>query len=176
MKRTTLLVAVGVTLLLALGGCGAMGSSSSEEDNSPSAHSPKGESATPVTATPLSRGTLGEVKAENDGIKVESVPGSADIVTVKVVIKPGGSTGWHSHPGVTLVSVASGTVAGYDNKCEKTVYKAGEGFVESHDAVHVVRNNGNENAVLYATFLVPTSTTDEGLRVDEPKPSNCNVR
>jgi hypothetical protein len=69
-------------------------------------------------------------------------------------------------------------VAGYDNKCEKTVYKAGEGFVDlaSNDAGHVVRNNGNENAVLYATFIVPTSTTDEGLRIDEPKPSNCNVR
>jgi hypothetical protein len=67
-------------------------------------------------------------------------------------------------------------VAGYDNKCEKTVYKAGEGFVESNDAVHVVRNNGNVKAVLYATLIVPTNTTDEGLRVDEPKPSNCNVR
>jgi hypothetical protein len=30
--------------------------------------------------------------------------------------------------------------------------------------------------VLYATFLVPTNTTDEGLRIDEPKPRNCNVR
>jgi hypothetical protein len=67
-------------------------------------------------------------------------------------------------------------VTEYDNKCEKTVHKAGEGFVESHDAVHVVRNKGNVNAVLYATFLVPTNTTDEGLRVDEPKPRNCNVR
>jgi hypothetical protein len=54
--------------------------------------------------------------------------------------------------------------------------RAGEGFVESNHAVHVARNNGNENAVLYATFLVPTNTTEEGLRIDEPKPRNCNVR
>ena len=159
MKRATLLVAVGVTVLLALVVGAAL------------ATPPKD-----ATVTPLTRATLGNFEANNDGIEVESEHTSADIASAKVVLKPGGSTGWHHHPGVTLVSIASGTVAGYDHHCEKTVYKAGEGFVESHDAVHVVRNNGNKNAVLYATLIVPTSTTDEGLRIDEPKPRNCNVR
>ena len=161
MKRTALLMAVGVTVLLALVVGAAL------------ATPPKD-----ATVTPLTRATLGKFEANNDGIDVESEQRSADIAIAKVVLKPGGSTGWHSHPGVTLVSVASGTVAGYDNKCEKTVYKAGEGFADlaSNGAGHVVRNKGNEKAVLYATFLVPTITTDEGLRIDEPKPSNCNVR
>ena len=159
MKRTALLVAVGVTVLLALVVGAAL------------ATPPKD-----ATTTPLTRATLGKFEAKSDGIEVESERRSADIAIAKVVIEPGGSTGWHHHPGVTLVSIASGTVAGYDHKCEKTVYKAGEGFVESNDSVHVVRNNGNENAVLYATLIVPTNTTDEGLRMDEPKPRNCNVR
>jgi quercetin dioxygenase-like cupin family protein len=176
MKRTTLLVAVGVTFLLALSGCSAMGSSSSEEANSPSANSPKGESATPFTATPLSRGTLGEVKAENDGIKVESGPSSADIVSVKVVIKPGGSTGWHHHPGVTLVSVASGTATEYHEDCHKTVLKAGDGFFEGTDEPHVVRNEGNVDAVLYPTFLIPTETSPEKLTIADPQPKNCDVK
>jgi quercetin dioxygenase-like cupin family protein len=176
MKRTTLLVAVGVTFLLALSGCSAMGSSSSEEANSPSANSPKGESATPFTATPLSRGTLGEVKAENDGIKVESGSGSADIVSVKVVIKPGGSTGWHHHPGVTLVSVASGTATEYHEDCHKTVLKAGDGFFEGTDEPHVVRNEGNVDAVLYPTFLIPTETSPEKLTIADPQPKNCDVK
>ena len=159
MKRTALLMAVGVTVLLTLVVGAAL------------ATPPKD-----ATVTPLTRAMLGNFEANSDGIEVESEPRSADIAIAKVVLKPGGSTGWHHHPGVTLVSIASGTVTEYDNKCEKSVHKAGEGFVESHDAVHVVRNNGNKNAVLYATFLVPTSTTDEGLRIDEPKPRNCNVR
>jgi quercetin dioxygenase-like cupin family protein len=171
MKRTTLLVAVGVTFLLALGGCSAMGSSSSEEDNSP-----KDESETPVTATPLSRGTLGVVKAEHDGIKVESGPGSADIVSVKVVIKPGGSTGWHHHPGVTLVSVASGTATEYRADCEKTVLKAGDGFFEGTDEPHVVRNEGNVDAVLYPTFVIPTETSSEKLTLAHPQPKHCDVK
>ena len=159
MKRTALLMAVGVSVLLALVVGAAL------------ATPPKD-----ATTTPLTRATLGKFEAKSDGIEVESERHSADIAIAKVVIEPGGSTGWHHHPGVTLVSVASGTVTEYDKKCEKTVHKAGEGFVESNDAVHVVRNKGNEKAVLYATFLVPTNTTDEGLRIDEPKPRNCNVR
>jgi quercetin dioxygenase-like cupin family protein len=171
MKRTILLVAVGVTFLLALGGCSAMGSSSSEEDNSP-----KDESETPVTATPLSRGTLGVVKAEHDGITVESGPGSADLVTVKVVIKPGGSTGWHHHPGVTLVSVASGTATQYHENCHKTVLKAGDGFFEGTGESHVVRNEGDVDAVLYVTFVIPTETSPEKLTIPDPQPKNCDVK
>jgi quercetin dioxygenase-like cupin family protein len=158
MRRAILLVAVGVTVLALVVGAAL-------------ATPPKDASVTPLT-----RATLGNFEANSDGIEVESERHSADIAIAKVVLKPGGSTGWHHHPGVTLVSVASGTVTEYDNKCEKSVHKAGEGFVESNDAVHVVRNKGKVNAVLYATFLVPTNTTEEGLRIDEPKPSNCNVR
>jgi quercetin dioxygenase-like cupin family protein len=159
MKRTALLMAVGVTVLLALVVGAALATPPKE-----------------ATVTPLTRTTLGNFEANSDGIEVETDQRSADIAIAKVVLEPGGSTGWHHHPGVTLVSVASGTVTEYDEKCEKSVHKAGEGFVESNHAVHVARNNGNENAVLYATFLVPTNTTDEGLRIDEPKPRNCNVR
>ena len=159
MKRTALLMAVGVTVLLALVVGAALATPSKE-----------------ATVTPLTRATLGNFEAKSDGIEVESEQRSADIAIAKVVLEPGGSSGWHHHPGVTLVSVASGTVTEYDKKCEKSVHKAGEGFVESNDAVHVVRNKGNVNAVLYATFLVPRNTTEEGIRIDEPKPRNCNVR
>src|SRR5215210_8482063 len=97
MKRTALLVTVGVTVLLALV-VGAV-----------LATPPKDASVTPLT-----RATLGNFEANSDGIEVESEQRSADIAIAKVVLKPGGSTGWHHHPGVTLVSVASGTVTEYD--------------------------------------------------------------
>ena len=158
MRRAILLVAVAVTVLALVVGAAL-------------ATPPSGQ-----TSTPLTRATLGTFEARGDGIKVKSERRSADIALSKVVLKPGGSTGWHHHPGVTLVSVASGTVAEYDAKCEKTVYKAGEGFVESNDEVQLVRNNGNVKAVLYATFIVPTNTPPEGLRIDDPRPRNCNVR
>src|SRR5918995_1723429 len=111
MKRATLLVAVGVTVLLALVVGAALATPPKE-----------------AITTPLTRATLGSFEAKSDGIEVESERRSADIAIAKVVLKPGGSTGWHHHPGVTLVSVASGTVSGtvteYDKKCEKSVHKA----------------------------------------------------
>lgn len=159
MKRTALLVAVGVTVLLALVVGAAL------------ATPPKD-----ATVTPLTRAPLGNFEAKGDGIEVESERRSADIAIAKVVLEPGGSSGWHHHPGVTLVSVASGTVTEYDVKCEKSVFTAGEGFVESNDEVQLVRNHRNVNAVLYATFIAPTSTSPEGLRIDDPQPKKCNVR
>jgi quercetin dioxygenase-like cupin family protein len=175
MKRLLLLLLLVIAIgPAALAGCGPRGTS--EEANTPSATTPKGETATPVTATPLTRATLGEVNAENDGIKAQSVPGSADVALVKVVIEPGGSTGWHHHPGVVLVSVKSGTVSNYHEDCEKTVYKAGEGFAESSDHPATVRNEGNVDAVLYATFLIPTETPPDGLTISDPQPKNCDVK
>src|SRR5215211_29439 len=157
MRRATLLVAVGLTVLALFVGVAL-------------ATPPSG-----VTATPLTRATLGEFKAKNDGIKVKSLQRSADIAIVKVTIEPGGSTGWHHHPGVVLVSVGSGTVTEYDEQCEQTVIQAGEGFVESRDEVHIVHNEGNVDAVLYVTFIVPTTTPPTGLTISDPQPKNCNV-
>jgi quercetin dioxygenase-like cupin family protein len=158
MQRTSLLVAVGVTVLLALVVGAAL------------ATPPKD-----ATVTPLTRATLGKFEHQSDGIKVESKQRWADVAVAKVVLQPGGSTGWHYHPGVTLVSINSGAVTEYDKKCHKTFLKAGKGFVESNHEVHVVRNQGKAKAVLYVTFIIPTKTTAEGLRVDAPKPKNCKV-
>jgi quercetin dioxygenase-like cupin family protein len=135
------------------------------------ATTPKG-----VTPTPLTRATLGKVEAEHNAIEVESEHTSADFALAKVVIEPGGTTGWHHHPGVALVSVNSGAVTEYDKNCHKSVYKAGEGFVETKGEVHVVRNQGKANAVLYVTFIAPTKTPADGLVLLDPKPKGCNVK
>jgi quercetin dioxygenase-like cupin family protein len=158
MRRAILLVAVGVTVLALVVGAAL-------------ATPPSG-----ATTTLLTRATLGKFESQGDGIKVTSQQRSADLAIAKVVIEPGGSTGWHHHPGVGPASVASGAVTFYDEKCEKTVYKAGEGFFESHDEPMLVRNRGNVDAVFYVAFIVPTSTPPEGLRIDDPQPKGCNVR
>jgi quercetin dioxygenase-like cupin family protein len=158
MTRTILLMAVAVTVLVVFVGAAL-------------ATQPKG-----VTPAPLTRATLGNFEAENNGIEVESQRTSADFALAKVLIEPGGTTGWHHHPGVALVSVNSGAVTEYDKNCHKSVYKAGEGFVESNGEVHVVRNRGKANAILYVTFIAPTKTPADGLVLLDPKPKGCNVK
>ena len=158
MKRTILLMAVAVSVLAVFVGAAL-------------ATTPKG-----VTPTPLTRATLGKFEAENKGIEVESQRTSADFALAKVLIEPGGTTGWHHHPGVALVSVNSGAVTEYDKNCHKSVFKAGEGFFENNSEVHVVRNRGKADAVLYVTFIAPTKTPADGLVILDPKPQGCSVK
>ena len=135
------------------------------------ATSPKG-----ATTTVLTRATFGTFAAQNSGVKVKSKPGEADLLMAKQVIEPGGSSGWHHHPAVSFFLVKSGSVTRYDKNCKKTVYEAGEGFIESSDQPGLVRNRGKVNAVVYATHIIPTKTTEEGFRIDDPQPKNCNIK
>jgi quercetin dioxygenase-like cupin family protein len=157
MRRAILLVAAGVTVLLALVVVGAA-----------LATTPSGQTSTLTT-----RATLGMFEAKNDGIKVKSPERSADVAVVKVVLEPGGHTGWHHHPGVGLASVASGAVTVYDEECGSTVYEAREGFLESGDEPMIVRNEGSVTAEFYVTFIIPTETTS--LRIDDLQPEGCKV-
>ena len=58
----------------------------------------------------------------------------------------GGTTGWHSHPGHSLITVTAGAVTVYDGDdpaCTPHVYTVGMGFVdEGGDHIHVIRNEG----------------------------------
>jgi hypothetical protein len=45
-----------------------------------------------------------------------------------------------------------------------------------HDDPMLMCNRGNSKAVFYVAFIIPTSTTEEGLRIDDPQPKECNVR
>jgi quercetin dioxygenase-like cupin family protein len=159
MRRAILLVAVGVTVLALVVGAALA--------------TPPNKGA---TTTLITRATLGKFEAHNQGIAVESKQRSADLAIVRVVLEPGGSTGWHHHPGVGPAAVKSGAVTFYEEDCQKSVYKAGEGFLESHNKPQLVRNNGNSKAVFYVAFIIPTSTTEEGLRIDDPQPKGCNVK
>ena len=128
-----------------------------------------GTGAVNFAATPLARGTLSESVHFNSGEVKFQTKGSVDFVTNTVTIGPIGSSGWHSHPGVTLVTVASGSVVHYDAHCMATVYPAGSAFVESGDHPLLVRNESLATpAVNIVTFLVAAGTT--ALRIDQPNP------
>ena len=133
--------------------------------------------ATPPTdfvPEPLARGSLGQLDAQGDGVQVTTENTNADVAVSKVTIGPGGSSGWHHHPGVVLVSVASGTLTQYNEDCDKAVYATGEGFTESGDHPGIVQNEGNADVVVYVTFIVPSDTPSDGLLIDDPQPENCD--
>ena len=98
---------------------------------------------------------------------------STDVWIVENKIAPGGSFGWHSHPGPSLVVVQSGTLTLYrgdDPTCTPQVVEAGSGFVDDGGDIHLVRNEGSVETVVYVTSIVPAGFAR---RIDQPAPGNC---
>ena len=90
-------------------------------------------------------------------------------------ITPGGYSGWHTHPGPSVVLVKSGIATVYDGddpSCTPMVYPAGTGFVDPGDGhVHMVRNEGADTLITQAFQIIPAG---EPRRIDVPtSPGNC---
>jgi len=98
---------------------------------------------------------------------------ASDLHVLSNRIAPGGSFGWHSHPGPSFVIVKSGTATVYlgaDPNCRPHRYLAGSGFVDKGLAVHVVRNEGRRDLVTVVVSFVPRGAER---RIDEANPGNC---
>jgi quercetin dioxygenase-like cupin family protein len=99
--------------------------------------------------------------------------GASDLYVLQNTIAPGGTFGWHSHPGPSLVIVKSGTATFYmkdDPTCSPVVVHSGAGFVDDGHDTHVVRNDGNVDLVTVVVSLVPAGFAR---RIDEAAPPNC---
>ena len=83
----------------------------------------------------------------NSGCPSHKTKGNSDGYFLTNVWQPGGTTGWHTHPGHTLIIVTAGAVTHYDGddpNCTPHVYTAGMTFVDLGGThVHIVRNEGN---------------------------------
>ena len=130
-----------------------------------------------VSAPVHARGTHAELLNVHSkaGVKLQT-KSSVDFVTQQIVIAPGGSTGWHGHPGPVLVTIKSGEmtlVYADDSSCEGRIYKAGESFVDRGDeTIHNALNRGSANLEFWATYLVPGAPGTPA-RVDAVSPGTC---
>jgi quercetin dioxygenase-like cupin family protein len=102
-----------------------------------------------------------------------NIRGASDLHVLSNRIAPGGSFGWHSHPGPSFVLVKSGTATVYlgaDRTCRPHKFRAGSGFVDKGRAVHIVRNEGTVALVTVVVSFVPRGAVR---RIDERRPGNC---
>jgi quercetin dioxygenase-like cupin family protein len=104
---------------------------------------------------------INDVKIKTEGI--------SDIWVVKNVIAPGGHTGWHTHPGPSIISVVSGTATEYRSDEEgSATHVAGTAFVdEGGDHAHIVVNEGTTDLVLVAFQILPFGAPR---RIEVPAP------
>lgn len=93
--------------------------------------------------------------------------GESEFYIQDLVVGPGGYTGWHSHPGLLLVTVKEGAVEFYDKNCVKRTYTAGQSFSEAEEP-HNAINRGTGNAHLLIAYIVKKG---EPRRIEAPQPA-----
>ena len=125
--------------------------------------------STTIITGPVMLGDL-DLKSKSDihDVKLKT-KGASDVYIVHNRIAPGGSTGWHSHPGISFVTVKSGVVSEYhgDDPSTPHIYVAGTGFTEEAGAIHNMVNAGTTDLELVAFQIIPSGATR---RIDQPQP------
>lgn len=105
--------------------------------------------ATPASlfvATPFARATFGAA------ITATQNAGSQSVIQ-QLTIAPGGHSGWHSHPGGTVIFVQAGTFTLYDDTCAKSVTEANHGVVEAGAHTQLARNETTGLLILTVVFF-----------------------
>jgi quercetin dioxygenase-like cupin family protein len=162
--RTGLFVSVGVAALLTVLAGTAQATPSSNI----------------VSATVVARASFvdpvdAKFKIDEGRQEVLHAPELLETVMQQIVIGPGGSTGWHSHPGPVVVLIKAGSLTFYsseDPTCTPRTYSAGQAFIDPGQGhVHLARNLGSQNVELWATYFdVPVGGP---FRLDAANPGNC---
>jgi quercetin dioxygenase-like cupin family protein len=139
-------------------------------------------------STSLAKGRLGESDAstllspqlmeegkDQSGLSAQETERMSDIYVQRNVWAPGASTGWHSHPGHSVIMVTAGTITnyeGHDPTCKPHVYKTGMTFVDPGGAhIHILRNEGTVEAKTIAVQFLPANAER---RIDVADPGNCH--
>ena len=90
------------------------------------------------------------------------------------------STGWHTHPGHSLIILTSGTITEYMADCTPHVYTFVQGqpaptLIDPGDGhVHIIRNEGSVPASTIAVQLVPYDPAKANRKIDAPAPDGCS--
>ena len=120
-----------------------------------------------LTNIPLARGT-------NTSHGTIPLQFGTDVAMAQITVNPGGSSGWHSHPGGAIVVVKQGSLAVHQSigsQCQITTYSAGQAFIERPGEVDDVTNTGTIPYILFVTF--PRVPQGDSTRTDQPDPGTC---
>ena len=148
MKRTALSM-TGATIVLALVALSAFVAIT------------RANPATGVTPTLLARGTYPAYDLKTDPHSAVDFKAKTkdptDVVVQQHDFAPGGSTGWHQHPGPIYITVTKGAITFYerdDPTCSPHVVTAGHGYVDTGMG-HIGRNETTEPAQDVAVAIAP---------------------
>lgn len=110
----------------------------------------------------------------SDGVEAvilsQSTYKGKDYITKELTVAPGGSTGWHYHPGQVFGVVRAGTLTHYKSDCSLDgVYETGAAITEASGPgyIHMGRNESSTPLVLWVLYIDPAGSP---VAVDAPDP------
>ena len=114
-----------------------------------------------------------DVHVNSDRVKFQT-KGPTDVRVQRLNVSPGGYSGWHHHPGIVIVTVASGSITYTLSDCSSKTYGPGlpngAVFVESGDKP--AQASSATGATIYATYVAPSA--DQFLfRIDDHDAPGC---
>ena len=111
------------------------------------------------------RGAAGKFKIHDESLDLHlRARQDTDVAIVKATLDPGGSTGWHGHPGQSIVIVKSGTLTMIEprghhrHRCSEREFTAGQAFPHPEDA-HNFENRTTEVTEFWVVYMVPAGAT-----------------
>lgn len=130
-------------------------------------------SVTVVLATPGSGASpLTLADAVFDPIATSQAAGLESVIQ-EITIAPGGTahTGWHTHPGGTVILVESGTFTMNHADCSTTTVAAGRGIVEPGGQVQIARNTSATEPLVLTVVYLDVASPDGPVRADAAAPA-----
>jgi hypothetical protein len=120
-----------------------------------------------LTSELLARGSAGTFRVHDEslGLKLRGRQ-PTDIAVVRARLEKGGTTGWHRHPGPSLVVVKSGSVTmveptghgRHGRQCSFQDFGPGRAFVHpAHE--HTFENRSDAPVEFYVVYFVPQGAT-----------------
>jgi quercetin dioxygenase-like cupin family protein len=99
--------------------------------------------------------------------------GDSDLYITQNTFQAGGQSGWHTHPGPSLITVTEGTITAYEDDCTSTTYTVGDSFTDiGCGDVHNLVNQTGAEAKTVAVQFVPHG---EARRIDVGDPGCSQV-
>jgi mannose-6-phosphate isomerase-like protein (cupin superfamily) len=123
--------------------------------------------ASPSSATPAN-GVAVQTLSQN-------VVDGTEYTVTRITVAPGGSTGWHYHPGEVFGFISEGTMTHYEGGCVvDAIYDIGAPVKEGAGPgfVHNGRNEGSGPLVMEVVYINPVGAPKT---VEVPGPAGCPV-
>jgi quercetin dioxygenase-like cupin family protein len=162
MLRRMALALAGLALL----GSALVGAALATPSNGVTAETARGELVDRPLDAKMSFDAIGKTR-----VKLKT-KGRIEVAVQRVVAEPGATFGWHSHPGPTIVTVLKGTMTFYhaEDCTHGITYGPGTSFSNLPHEIHLARNEGADELVVFASYFVPVRTPPVALRIDQPSP------